>query len=108
MTPAFPALSLEDCSMRRIAFAAALLLSTAALDRIGLAPLHAHFRRIDAIANVHDLSTALGESLRTDVDPLNATNFWTENLFGLFVTQGLQDPTHTMPYLLQGGLGMPD
>jgi putative endopeptidase len=93
---------------RRIADYYAAYLDTAALDRIGLAPLHAHFRRIDAIANVHDLSTALGASLRTDVDPLNATNFWTENLFGLFVTQGLQDPTHTMPYLLQGGLGMPD
>jgi len=93
---------------RRIADYYAAYLDTAQLDRTGLAPVQAHFRRIDAIANVHDLSTALGMSLRTDVDPLNATNFWTENLFGLFVTQGLQDPTHTMPYLLQGGLGMPD
>src|SRR5205085_3540793 len=93
---------------RKIADYYAAYLDTAALDRIGLAPLHAHFRRIDAIANVHDLSTALGASLRTDVDPLNATNFWTENLFGLFVTQGLQDPTRTMPYLLQGGLGIPE
>jgi putative endopeptidase len=93
---------------RKIADYYAAYLDTAQLDRTGLAPVQAHFRRIDAIANVHDLSTALGMSLRTDVDPLNATNFWTENLFGLFVTQGLNDPTHTMPYLLQGGLGMPD
>src|SRR5437868_10408062 len=38
MTPAFPALSLEDCSMRRIAFAAALLLSTAAVAATNMAP----------------------------------------------------------------------
>ncbi len=45
--------------------------------------------------------------MRADVDPINATNFHTENLFGLFVTQGLEDPSHNMAYLLQGGLGMP-
>jgi putative endopeptidase len=42
------------------------------------------------------------------VDPLNATELWTENLFGLWVTQALSEPDRTVPYLLQGGLGMPD
>jgi putative endopeptidase len=93
---------------RRIADYYAAWLDQGAIDRRGLAPLRPHLDRIEAIADVHDLSAALGASLRTDVDPLNATNFWTENLFGLFVTQGLQDPTRTMPYLLQGGLGIPD
>jgi putative endopeptidase len=93
---------------RRIADYYAAYVDTAGIDRRGLAPLQPHLARINAIASVRDLSTALGANLRTDVDPLNATNFWTENLFGLFVTQGLNDPTHTMPYLLQGGLGMPD
>ena len=78
------------------------------IDARGLAPLQPVLAGIREIASRLDLSTALGASLRADVDPLNATNFWTENLFGLFVTQGLQDPTRTMPYLLQGGLGMPD
>ena len=41
-----------------------------------------------------------------DVDPLNATNFQTENLFGVFVTQGLATPGDVIPYLLQGGLGL--
>ena len=64
--------------------------------------------RINAIQNRRDLSAALGGTLRADVDPLNATNFFTENLFGLFVSQGLETPDRTVPYLLQGGLGMPD
>lgn len=50
----------------------------------------------------------MGESLRADVDPLNATNFFTENLFGLWVAQDLNDTSRNVAYLLQGGLGMPD
>src|SRR5204862_1085928 len=61
-----------------------------------------------AIKSKTDVARALGEELRADVGPLNATKFWTENLFGLFVTQALSDPARTIPYLLQGGLGMPD
>ncbi|MGN6382882.1 MAG: M13 family metallopeptidase, partial [Dyella sp.] len=53
-------------------------------------------------------SRVLGDQLRADVDPINATNFDTEHLFGLFVTQGLEDPSHNIAYLLQGGLGMPN
>ena len=48
---------------------------------------------------------AMGAQLRADVDALNSTNFETGNLFGIWVTQGLTDPSHTYPYLLQGGLG---
>jgi putative endopeptidase len=93
---------------RRIADYYAAYLDRVGIDARGVAPLQPVLSRIQAIANRRDLSTVLGASLRADVDPLNATNFWTENLFGLFVTQGLHDPTRTMPYLLQGGLGMPD
>src|SRR4029079_16294188 len=67
--------------------------------------------RLDAIAAIQDkraLARAIGETLRADVDPLNATNFQTEHLLGVFVAQGLNDPEHNVPYLLQGGLGMPD
>src|SRR5690606_31444059 len=52
-------------------------------------------------------ATWLGQNLRADVDPLNATNYYTDRLFGLFVAQDLQDPSRNMAYLLQGGLGMP-
>ncbi|HEX2689574.1 MAG TPA: M13 family metallopeptidase, partial [Kofleriaceae bacterium] len=35
-------------------------------------------------------------------------NYDTDNLFGLWVAQDLSDPTHYSPFLLQGGLGLPD
>ena len=83
-------------------------LDRAAIESAGTAPLRPVLARIDAIASRRDLSAALGASMRADVDPLNATNFWTENLFGVFVAQGLQEPDRNMAYLLQGGLGLPD
>ena len=50
----------------------------------------------------------LGSRLRADVDPVNNTNYHTQNLFGLFVTKGLVEDSLQIPYLLQGGLGMPN
>jgi predicted metalloendopeptidase len=80
----------------------------AAIESKGIAPLKPQFDGIAAIANRRDLARVLGGRLRADVDALNATNFETENLFGVWITQGLTDPSHSVPYLLQGGLGMPD
>jgi putative endopeptidase len=93
---------------RRIADYYSAYLGRAAIDARGAAPLHPALERIHAIANRRDLSAALGASMRADVDPLNATSFGTENLFGVFVAQGLQQPDRNMAYLLQGGLGLPD
>ena len=78
-----------------------------AIDAAGLAPVKPDLDRFAAIDDVRDLSRVLGEQLRADVDPLNATDFATENLFGGFVTQALAGG-EVMPYLLQGGLGMPE
>jgi putative endopeptidase len=78
------------------------------IEANGLTPLHAQLAAIAAIGDKRALARAIGTTLRADVDPLNATNFWTEHLFGVFVSQGLDDPSHNVPYLLQGGLGMPD
>ena len=93
---------------RRIADYYAAYLDTAGIEARGAAPLQPILQRINAIQDRRALSSALGATLRADVDPLNATNFFTENLFGLFVSQGLETPDRTVPYLLQGGLGMPD
>lgn len=82
-------------------------LDTKAIDAAGMAPVKADLDRFAAINDVKTLSRVLGEQVRADVDPLNATNFWTENLFGVFVTQALAGG-EVMPYLLQGGLGMPE
>ena len=45
------------------------------------------------------LARVLGGTLRADVDPLNATNFHTDHLFGLWVAQDLQRPDaqHALP-----------
>ena len=83
-------------------------LDTAAIDRAGIAPAKADLNRIAALADKRALAQEIGASLRADVDPLNATNFSTDNLFGVFVTQGLTTPGEQIPYLLQGGLGMPE
>jgi putative endopeptidase len=83
-------------------------MDTAGIEARGLEPLRPQLAEIAGIATQADLARALGKRLRADVDPLNNTNFFTENLFGLWVSQSLDDPKRTVPYLLQGGLGMPD
>jgi endothelin-converting enzyme/putative endopeptidase len=79
-----------------------------AIEAKGMAPLKDQLARIAAIRDKAELTRALGASIRADVDPLNATNFFTENVFGVWISPGLHDPAHNWAYLLQGGLGMPD
>jgi len=93
---------------RKIADYYAAFMDEANIEKRGLSSLQPDLDRIGAITDKAGLSRVLGETLRADVDPLNATNFDTEHLFGLFVAQGLTDPQHNTAYLLQGGLGMPN
>ena len=93
---------------RKIADYYAAWMDEAGIEARGLAPLQPKLDGIAAIADKAALSRWLGGSMRADTDPLNATNFYTENLFGLFVAQGLEDPSKNVGYLMQGGLGMPD
>jgi predicted metalloendopeptidase len=83
-------------------------MDSTAIDAAGLTPLKPRLDSIAAIRNRKDLARSLGTTLRADVDAINNTNFYTENLFGLWVAQDLDDPAHYSPFLLQGGLGMPD
>lgn len=78
------------------------------IEKKGLAPLKPTLDRIAAIKDAAGLATYLGTQLRADVDVLNATNLDTDNFFGLWVAQDLSDPTRYSPFLLQGGLEMPD
>lgn len=93
---------------RRIADFYRAFTDTAAIEARGLAPIKLELDAIAALADKRALSAMLGADVRADVDPLNATNFHTAHLFGVFVAQGLEAPTKTVPYLLQGGLGMPE
>ncbi len=93
---------------RRIADYYAAYLDSAGIEARGTKPLEPVFADLDKVQDRRSLAFALGRSLRADTDPLNATNFWTENLFGVFVAQALQDPNRNVAYLLQGGIGMPD
>lgn len=86
----------------------AAFMNESGIEARGLQPLQSQLQRFAAIDDRKALARALGETVRADVDALNNTNFFTENIFGLWVAQGFDDPTHYNAYLLQGGLGMPD
>jgi putative endopeptidase len=93
---------------RKVADFYASYMDEAGIESRGMTPLKPQLEAIAAIADKRALARAIGGTLRADVDPLNATNFQTEHLLGVFVAQGLTDPDHNTPYLLQGGLGLPD
>jgi putative endopeptidase len=86
----------------------AAYMDEAAIESAGLTPLQPQLARIDAIKDLTSLARVLGSTLRADVDVLNSTNLHTENLFGLWVAQDLNNPKRYLPFLLQGGLVMPD
>jgi predicted metalloendopeptidase len=86
----------------------ATFMDEAAIEAKGIESLKPSFDTIAAIRDAPGLSRFLGSTLRADVDVLNNTNLSTANLFGLWVAQDLDDPSRYSPFLLQGGLGMPD
>jgi predicted metalloendopeptidase len=79
-----------------------------AIEGKGLDPIKPALTAIAGIKDAKGLATALGKTLRADVDVLNATDLDTDNLFGLWVAQDLDDPSKYAAFLLQGGLEMPD
>jgi putative endopeptidase len=93
---------------RKLADYRAAFMDQAGIDQRTLPALKADISRFEAIADKRALSSAIGGTIRADVDPLNATKLQTENLFGIFVTQSMSDPSKNVPYLLQGGIGLPD
>ena len=97
----------EHTDRRRIADLYNSYMDTAAIGSKGMAPIEPQLKKIAAIRNKRELARALGQSLRADVDPLNNTNFHTENIFGLWVAPGFRDSAHYAPYLLEGGLVLP-
>ncbi|MBZ6382413.1 M13 family metallopeptidase [Sphingomonas sanguinis] len=94
---------------QRIADYYAAYTDTNGIEARGLTPIQASLSAIAAIKNKSDLSRAIGAAMRSDTDPFNNNNYASTNdLFGLFVSQDLNQPTRNVPYLMQGGLGLPD
>src|SRR5207247_7613327 len=96
------------CVARKAGDCSASAMDEAAIEAKGLAPLQPTLDRIQAIKDGQALARVLGGTLRADVDALNNTNLYTDNLFGLWIAQDLDDPTRYVPFLMQGGLDMPD
>jgi putative endopeptidase len=78
------------------------------IESRGLTPIKDELDDITSIKDKKDLARVLGSQLRADVDPLNFTNYFTERLFGLFISGDFNDPKKNVPYILQGGLNLPD
>jgi predicted metalloendopeptidase len=93
---------------RKIADYFAAFMDEAAIEAAGHAPLAPALARIAAIADRGALAAELGGEMRADVDMFNATRLHTDRLFGLWVAQDLNAPTRYAPFLIQGGLGLPD
>ncbi len=93
---------------QKIADYYAAYMDEAAIEKKGLHPLDSELAAIRAIGDRTVLARIAGGQLRADVDALNATNFYTNRLFGLWVSPDFDTPSINTAYLLQGGLGMPD
>jgi putative endopeptidase len=93
---------------RKIGDFFASFMDEAAIEAKGMEPLKPALARIAAIPDAVGLAREIGGTLRADVDVLNNTRLYTGNLFGMWVAQDLTDPSRYSPFLLQGGLGMPD
>jgi putative endopeptidase len=97
-----------DSERRKIADYYSSFMDEGAIEKRGYAPVHPALDRIKAIRDRKQLAHWLGSTLRADVDVLNSTNVETDNILGLWVAQDLDNPARYLPFLLQGGLSMPD
>jgi len=93
---------------RRIADYFTSYMDEAAIETKGLDPIKPFLASIAGITDRRGVSQSACGEIRADVDALNNTNFETDRLFGIWISPALDEPTTYVPYLLQGGLGMPD
>jgi putative endopeptidase len=98
----------EGSEARKIGDTYASFLDEERIEQQGLAPLQPAFDAVAAIEDRESLSRYLGGQLRADMDVFNATKLSTDNLLGLWVAQDLDEPSKYAPFLLQGGLALPD
>ena len=93
---------------RKIGDYYAAYMDEAAIEAAGLSAIRDRLDQIAKISDRRGLAAFLGQTIRADVDPLNSTNFHTSHVFGAWIAQDFNSPERNVPYLLQGGLGLPD
>jgi putative endopeptidase len=98
----------EGSDNRKIGDYFSSFMDDAHIEQLGASPLKHELDAIAAINTRRNLSAALGASLRSDIDVLNLGTFYTPRIMSLWVAEDLDDSTKYRPYLLQGGLGMPN
>jgi len=98
----------NDPQARPVSDFYATYMDEAAIEKLGIEPLAPTLKRIDAIQDRKALARSLGESVLANLDILNAVELHTTNLFDFWIAADLNDPTRYVPFLLQGGLTMPD
>src|SRR5947207_8458558 len=69
------------------------------IEAKGLAPLRPRLDEIARISDKKQLAHNLGSTLPADVDVLNSTSLYTDNLFGLWVAQDLDEPARYSTFL---------
>jgi predicted metalloendopeptidase len=80
----------------------------AAIEAKGMGPIQAFLKSIANIQDRKALAVWACSEVRADVDALNATDFYTDRIFGVWVSPAFDNPANYEPYFLQGGLSMPD
>ncbi len=80
----------------------------AEIEKRGLSPLKAELDAIAAISDQAGSRASSATGCAPTVDALNCTDFYTDRPLGLWAAPGFADASRYVPYLLQGGLGMPD
>lgn len=98
----------EGTDARKIGDYFVTFMDESRIEHLSASPLQQALDAVAAIETRKDLSAALGGSIRADVDVLNLGVFYTPRIMGLWVAEDLNDARKYRPYLLQGGLGMPD
>ncbi|MEQ1783344.1 MAG: M13 family metallopeptidase [Hyphomonadaceae bacterium] len=80
----------------------------AGIEAKGAEPLKAELANIDTIKDLTSLSSYFGSTLRAECDVMNATQLTTDSLFCLWVAADFDKPDTYAPFLMQGGLSLPD
>ncbi len=94
---------------RKIGDTYSTFLDEAAIEAKGLSPLKPALEEIAAIADARALARVPRRRRSAPTSTSSTTRTSTPtNVFGLWVAQDLDDPTRYAPFLLQGGLGLPD